>query len=537
MKRFALLFALSAAACSSSSSDAPPADTGGEDSGTDTDIVSETGRPMGTVVTTDKGPVVGLEAKGVIAFYDIPYAAPPTGDLRWKPPQPRAPWTEVRDATKRGVACPQGKDPIVMTTPTIAEDCLALNVWTPAVTGKRPVMVFVHGGSFTNGSGNYALYDGTNLAQNDVVTITINYRLGALGFLAHPLLTAESDKHSSGNYGFLDQQAALAWVKANAAKFGGDPDDVTLFGESAGAISTCVHVVSPLAKGLFHRAISESGTCTLVNVPLKDPGTAAEDSMEERGARFAKDLGCTDLACLRAKPIDALLAATTGGGIGTTELGIGPTIDGYVVPSDPRTLLKTGPANDVPYIIGTNGNEGSIFTQSLVISTEAQYEALVKAGNPLIGDQLLTIWKAADYPTPKDAYTALVSEGLFVCPARNAVRSVSKRTNAWLYHFEHVPPVGKTLGIGSFHSSELFFVFGNFEQYYTSPTDDELALSKTMSGYWTRFAKAADPNGGTALPWPKYDATSDSHLVLETTQSIGSHLAQAHCDALDAIVP
>jgi para-nitrobenzyl esterase len=536
VKRSVLLFAL-LAGCSSSSSEAPASDTGGEDSAVDTEVPSETGRPMGTVVATDKGPVVGLEANGVIAFYDIPYAAPPTGDLRWKPPQPRAAWTDVRDATKPGVACPQGKDPILMSTPITAEDCLALNVWTPSVTGKRPVMVFVHGGSFTNGSGNYALYEGTNLAKNDVVTITINYRLGALGFLAHPLLTAESDKHSSGNYGFLDQQAALAWVKANAAKFGGDPENVTLFGESAGAISTCVHVVSPLAKGLFHRAISESGTCTLVSVPLKDPGTAAEDSMEERGTRFAKDLGCTDLACMRSKPIDALLNATTGGAIGGTELGIGPNIDGWVVPSNPRKLLETGPANDVPYILGTNGNEGSLFTQTLVISNEAQYEAIVKAGNPLIGDQLLSIWKASDYPTPKDAYTALVGEGLFVCPARHAVRAVSKRTSAWLYHFEHVPPIGKTLGLGSFHSSELFFVFGNFDQYYATPSEEELALSKTMEGYWTRFAKAADPNGGTALAWPKYDATADSHMVFETTQSIGTNLVKAHCDALDALIP
>ncbi|MGZ6096519.1 MAG: carboxylesterase/lipase family protein [Polyangiales bacterium] len=536
MKRFALLFAL-LAGCSSSPSEAPANDTGGEDAPADTETVTETGRPMGTNVTTDKGPVVGVQTSGVLAFYDIPYAAAPTGDLRWKPPQPRAPWTEVRDATKRGVACPQGPDPVLMKVPDNAEDCLALNVWTPSLTGKLPVMVFVHGGSFTSGSGNYAFYDGTNLAQKNVVTITINYRLGALGYLAHPLLTAESDKKSSGNYGFLDQQAALAWVKANAEKFGGDPGNVTLFGESAGAISTCIHVVSPLAKGLFHRAISESGTCTLVNVPLKDPGTAAEDSMEERGTRFAKDIGCSDLACMRAKPVDALLTATTGGGIGTTELGIGPNIDGWVVPSNPRQLLVSGPANDVPYIIGTNGDEGNLFTQSLTITTAAQYEALVKAGNPLIGDQLLAIWKAADYPTPKDAYNALIGEGLFVCPARHAVRAVSKRTNAWLYHFEHVPPVGKTLGLGSFHSAELFFVFGNFDGYYTSPTTEELALSATMEGYWTRFAKAADPNGAGALAWPKYDAATDQHIVFETTTKIGSGLAQAHCDALDKIVP
>jgi para-nitrobenzyl esterase len=522
--------------CSSSSASQPVADGGpvndGEaDSGS---LDASTDAPSGPVVSTDKGAVRGVVEDGVQKFWDIPYAAPPTGALRWKPPQPRATWSDVRDGTQPGVGCPQGINPLTKTSVKSDEDCLALNVFTADTSAKKPVMVFIHGGSFVFGAGNDPIYDGAELAKRGVVVVTINYRLGALGFLGHPLLTAESENKASGNYGLLDQQAALAWVKTNAEKFGGDPANVTVFGESAGAISVCLHVVSPLGKGLFHRALSESGTCTLVTTPLHDPGTPAEDSAEERGKRFMTEVGCSDLACLRAKPVDDLLAKQPSALIDAKDIGFAPNIDGYVVPSDPRKLLISGPANDVPYLFGSNADEGSIFAQGVAIANETQYEAAVRAANPAIADELLKIYPASEYPSPKAAYEALLGEGLFNCPARASARAVSGRAPAYLYHFEHPTPIGKTLGYGVFHASELWFVFGGFANYYATPTGDDKQLSDAMGGYWTRFAETGDPNGDSAVMWPRYD-TSDTAMILDVPLKTSTGLLQKHCDALDAL--
>jgi len=520
VKRTSLVLASLLLACSGSSNNDNPQPT---DSGVDT-APETSSDPL--VIDTDKGKVRGSGGVDGAAFYDIPFAAAPVSALRFAPPEPRPAWNDVRDATKRGPACPQGPDAITMTKPEQNEDCLALNVWTPKLdaAAKAPVMVFIHGGSFTSGSGNMALYDGTNLSKKGVVVVTINYRLGPFGFFASP-------GGPSGNQGILDQRAALSWVKANVEKFGGDPGKVTIFGESAGAISVCLHMVSPGSKGLFHRAIAESGTCALVNTPLTNTSTA-EDSGEERGARLIKDLGCSDLACARGKTTDEILAKASGGGIGSTELGFTPVIDGTVIPNAPQKLLGTGPASDVPFIVGANADEGNLFTTTIAITNVTEYEAYVRGTYPSLGDELLKIYPASAFPSPKAAYNAILGDVLFVCPARNAAKMMSARVPTYLYHFTHVTDVGRLYGLGAFHASELWFVFGNYLAPLGSPTAAEKALGDAIGNHWTSFAKGQEPTA-----WPKYTVADDKHLVLGTAISVGTALNKDRCDALAKLVP
>lgn len=528
MTRTLPLLSLVLLACSSSNNDPQPA--GGTDSGVDSGSDTATSDPL--TVVTDKGSVLGVPSGPGAAFFDIPYASAE----RFSPPVAHAPWTDVRDASKRGPACSQGADTFSMTKPIQSEDCLALNVWTPATNGKAPVMVFIHGGSFTSGSGNLPLYDGAALRARGVVVVTINYRLGAFGFLAHPDLSKASGKDASGNQGFLDQVAALDWVKRNITNFGGDASNVTIFGESAGAISVCLHVVSPLSKGLFHKAISQSGSCALVNQRLRNT-TPIEDTAEDRGVRFAKELGCEadTVACLRKKTPDELIAKATGGGIGGGELGFGPNIDGYAVPAPPQQMLLDGPANDVPYLMGANADEATLFTSSLMLNTAAEYEAAVRTLNPILADKLLEIYPASAFATPKAAYNALLGDALFVCPARNTAAGLAPRKPTYLYHFTHVTTFGKTYNLGSFHASELWFVFGNFALPLAVPSADEKAISQAMGDYWTNFAKTGDPNGGTAVAWPKYTVAEDKHLVFTTPIASATGLTKARCDALSKL--
>lgn len=540
MARLLTLLPLLAVACSSSSESPAQAPDAGQDAVADTQGDGAPGDPW--VVSTDRGPVRGGAAGLGASFLGVPYAAAPASALRFAPPQPRAAWTDVLDAKKLPPACPQGVDPVTKVKPEQSEDCLFLNVWTPKIdrAAKAPVMVFIHGGSFEAGSGSLPVFDGERLANRGVVVVTINYRLGPLGFLAHPAFNG-GEKGTSGNWGLLDQKAALEWVKRNVEGFGGDPGNVTVFGESAGAVSVCLHVTSPRAAGLFHRAISQSGTCALVNTPLRDPGTPGlEDSAEERGARLAKAVGCEGAdpaACLRAKPVDDLVAAGTGGGIGGKELGFGPAIDGWYVPASPHARLITGPANDVPYVIGTNADEATLWTSALKITTTAEYEAAVRSTAPLYADELLKIWPASAFSSPKVAYDTFLGELLFTCPAREEARAVSARVpGTFLYQFTYVTSFGKLYGLGAFHTSELWFVFGNFTAPLTFPSADEKSLAEAMGGYWTRFAKSGDPNGD-GVAWPKYTTAGDAHLSLGAPITAGTALVKARCDALKKLAP
>jgi para-nitrobenzyl esterase len=518
-----------AAACGDSGSEA--------DAGATSDAAPA---PDGAVpprqVSTTSGPVVGHADGATTAFLGIPYAAPPTGERRWRPPVAPAPWTEPRIAEGFGPACPQkaaARDQDLVQD----EDCLSLNVWTPALVpaASLPVMVFVHGGGFRRGASSSELYDGALLAAaGPVVVVTLNYRLGAIGFLAHAALSGESEHGVSGNYGLLDQQAALRWVRDNIAGFGGDPQNVTFFGESAGAMSLCAHMVSPLAAGLFHRAIGESGPCSTMTTPLR--AAAGTPSGEGLGATLAGVLGCGDAAdvaaCLRAVPAATVVEASQQPG----EVGgarYQPIVDGYVLPEAPMAALAAGrfAALDA-FIAGTNRDEATMFTQQRTMETAADFVEVVGGIVPAHVDDVLALYPPASYPTVKDAYNAFVTDLWFTCPTRALTRFVAaKGTPAYLYHFTRPTAVGAALGLGVYHGSELAFVFGTFGDR-TAPTPGELAMSAAMMGYWTGLATAGTPGGEVA--WPARTAVRDDYLELGLVIRASTGLHAEACDAMES---
>jgi para-nitrobenzyl esterase len=493
-----------------------------------------------TLITTDKGPVQGMVEGTTRAFLGIPFAAPPTGALRWKPPQPRAAWTAPRNATQVGVYCPQlselGSSPMDGTS----EDCLTLNVWTPSAVaaGGRPVMVWIHGGGFTIDSGADPVFDGQSLSEaTGAVIVTLNYRLGPLGFLALAALDAEDPSHpASGNYGFQDQRAALSWVKTNIAAFGGNAADVTLFGESAGGISTCLHLVSPPSQGLFQRAIIESGPCAIAN------NTKAFE--EAQGQSFATALGCTDptsvLACLRGKTPDEILVALPlkTGEISPSGVAWFPYADGVDLPDQPETLLEGGQFAKVPVLLGTNKNEGTLFfALGVSVTDESSFQTLMESLFPGQGTAIVGMYPIMSFASPQAAAAEAFGDGAFVCPTRRAARALTKGgTTAYLYQFTHAVTTGLFQGLGVYHSSEVPFIF---ENPYIGITLDaqELTLSAAMRGFWSTHAANGKPSAQGGVAWPVYDATSDTNMVLDLQLSTETGLKSAICDFWDGITP
>ena len=516
--------------------------TGGSASTTTTTTTStttSTTEDAPTLIETDKGKVQGVSSEGTRAFLGIPFAAPPVGALRWKPPQPAAAWSDVLDAKTKGAQCPQlaslGNSPKTGTS----EDCLNLNVWAPAKPSDTPapVLVWIHGGGFTIGSGSELTYDGAALsAATGAIVVTMNYRLGPLGFLAHSALAKEDPSHpGSGMYGFEDQRAALAWVKANAAAFGGDPSKITLFGESAGGISTCLHLFSPKSAGLFDRVIIESGACSFAG--------ATEAIAETQGDDLATAVGCTDpasaLSCLRGKSADDLLLALPKkvAEIGPGGAGWLPIVDGVNIPDQPKTLLDAGSFTKVPTIVGSNKDEGTIFFAiGLSATTDQEYLDLMNGMFAGHGAEIVAKYPASAYPSVKDAAAAAIGDGYFICPTRRVARGLAAAgAPTYMYHFTHAP---KALlpGLGAFHSAEVPFIFQN--PYLGIVLDDEEAkLSAAMIGYWSSLAEKGDPNGGGAAPWPKYDMAKGEHIILDLALSTGTGAHQGACDFWDPIGP
>ncbi|MBI5722953.1 MAG: carboxylesterase family protein [Planctomycetes bacterium] len=499
------------------------------------------------IIKLDSGQISGTlvgKDKDVAVFKGIPFAAPPVGDLRWKPPQPAKPWEGVRKCGRFGNICPQ-PNKMAALVPSDGqpqnEDCLYLNVWAPANApagkGKLPVMVWIHGGGCTTGSGSSKSYDGENFARSGVVLVTINYRLGALGYLAHPLLNKESDKGVSGNYGMLDQIAALEWVKRNISAFGGDPDCVTIFGESAGGLSVCRLMVSPNAKGLFHRAIAESGGAHGRNRLLKqDQGKLL--SGENVGLQLARDLGCDGkedvLAAMRAKSADEILTAQNAA-VGIFAKGVqwGPIVDGCVMPEDPVAVFEAGRQNKVPFMAGSNADEGTLFMGNLQIKGLIGYKVLMKLAFGQNADEMMKLFPAA---TDEEAYNAICkSTGVasFIMPARFLVRSVSQSgQKAWLYHFTRVPDLAAYKKLGCFHSLEVVYVFNNYSSALKA-TDVDRELCKAMMGAWIQFAKTGDPNREGLPAWPTYDAKTDQHLEFGDKIEAKSGLYKEACDLVE----
>ncbi|MEH3158850.1 MAG: carboxylesterase family protein [Sphingomonas taxi] len=454
-----------------------------------------------TQVTVDTGALQGARAGETLVFKGIPYAAPPVGPLRWRAPAPAAAWTGTRNATRYGAACPQGpehKEPWAQVG-TQSEDCLFLNVWRPARAGRYPVMVFIHGGGFTYGAAGVPLYDGAGLAARGAVIVTLNYRLGRLGFFAHPALTRENPGGPLGNYAIMDQVAALQWVKRNIGRFGGDPANVTLFGESAGAGSVQILMDSPGAKGLFHKAISESGAGGSALFPIRGGALNAEAV----GQLWAASLGLANATADQLRAIPLAEVVKNGRAF--------PFIDGKVVVHSPGEPFYRRAEMPIPLIIGGNSNESSLGGM-----TEAAAKALLGPDfQPLLDGYVAESGKPAAI-----AAVDLAEDAGFVLPSfALADRHAAAGHPAFVYYFDQVPVDGRAGAAGTDHGGELEYVFG------TKPVEHrwdarDAAVSKMMGDYWVRFARTGDPNGGGAPQWPRVTTLPTAYLhVGATTQA------------------
>lgn len=449
-------------------------------------------------VTIAQGRLAGTSRDGVDAFRAIPYAAPPVGSLRWRAPAAPKPWRGVRDASAFGPVCPQPRvDWAGHDLDRQSEDCLTLNVWTPKLAGpaRLPVMVWFHGGGYTNGAGSQGTYEGTKLAKRGAVIVTVNYRLGALGFLADPALTAESPLHTSGNYGLLDQIAALKWVRANIARFGGDPGNVTIFGQSAGGGSAMLLTISPLARGLFHKAIFESGAALRLPGGGTGPGPTLREA-EKAGSALARALHATSIAALRALPPSAFLGREVPG------VSTGPILDGKVAPSDITAAYRAGRDARVPVLLGWNSDEAARF---LGKTTRAQYLENLKSFGPLAAD-LLRIYPASTDSQATQAAIDLASDTEFGWRGWSLAQARLAKGSAplFVYLFDNPPPgPDGTRTKGAVHSDELSYVWGNDNHSkYWSLSD--MDLENTIESYWVNFARTGDPNGAELTRWAPY---------------------------------
>jgi len=505
-------------------------------------------------VTVDGGMISGQAKGDVVMFKGIPYARAPVGPLRWKPPEPVAPWEGVREATEYGAACLQPNLPgMDLKHAKRSEDCLYLNVWTAAKSAseKRPVMVWIHPGANLIGSGDLSTplgQDGEALAKQGVVFVSFNYRLGPFGYFAHPLLSKESPHNASGNYGLLDQIAALKWVRKNIRAFGGDPGNVTIFGESAGGHDVGVLTASPLAKGLFHRAISESGACGgglpgFANRYLRESWYGKEPA-EKQGERVAKELGCADaadpLAALRALSAEDLLVRSRPS-MGGPEPGnfFGPVVDGWVLPDDVKTIFDEGKQNKVPFIAGTNADEMTIFLLTSPFPSIDVYRGFLASpqGYGKFGSDVFSLYPATEPSDILKSFRDLLRDSTFIAPARSLVRAVSKNGGkAYMYHFTVAPP-GPMPGLGAFHTAEIPFVFNDIERVKTTfqvPFEEKhQALADTMSAYWVQFARTGNPNKEGLPEWPAYDAAKDQYMEFGEVVQVGQGLKKERLDLWD----
>jgi para-nitrobenzyl esterase len=486
------------------------------------------------VKTTDGMLKGGKSADGKISiFKGIPYAAPPVGDLRWKPPAPAPRWDGVRDATEFGAQCMQGAIFGDITFPRAAsEDCLNLNVWTPATTAaeRLGVMVWIHGGGFQAGAGPEPRHDGEALARKGVVVVTLNYRLGVFGFLAHPELASESGRNAAGNYGLLDQVAALQWVRDNIAAFGGDPGNVTIFGESAGSFAVSALMASPLATGLFHKAIGESGAYFAAGASALTLQSLAET--EERGVKFASSIGAESLAALRARPATEILQAAL-----KFQPWFTPNLDGYCLPVDVYAIYASGKQAHVPLLAGWNADE----VRSGVVLAKQKATA-----------QSFAILKA--YPASNDAEAlesaAALASDMFIGHATWKWIEMHAQTGGapvYRYSFDRkipVPPDMKVNGmaatardVGARHAGEIQYVFGTLDSVPNVTWEQsDRKLSDAMVTYWANFARTGDPNGGGLPAWPKYDLESSRVLHLDETIHDAPDPLRARYETLDTYV-
>ena len=468
----------------------------------------------GPVVAAPAGSIAGTMQDGIRTFQGIPYARPPVGALRWRAPMPLPRWQGVRQATAFGPACvqPQGGPPSIYSPAApmpVSEDCLTLNVWAPRDAAHAPVFFWIHGGALVTGSSREPLYDGRRLAERGIMVVSINYRLGVLGWMAHPELSAESPAHISGNYGLMDQIAALQWVKHNIAAFGGDPANVTIAGESAGALSVMYLMSSPVAHGLFAKAVSESGY--MISMPALKRSVYGAPSGEAAGQMLGVALAKPTIADLRAADAQALTDAAAKGGFGPWGL-----VDGKLLPEQMVEAFDAGRQAKVPLLVGFN--QGEIRSLKMlapkVPASPTDYERTIRERYGDLADAFLRLYPSA---AMQDSVYATTRDALYGWTAqRMAVKQTATGASAYLYLFDHGYPAEDAAGLRAFHASELPFVFGNTDR--TPPrwpaipdTPAQHALSDAMVGYWASFARDGRPSATGAAAWPAYGA--DGHFL------------------------
>lgn len=491
--------------------------------------------------TTTIGSIQGIDGGGACIFLGIPFAAPPVGNLRWKPPRAAPSRTTPLNAVIAPASCPQ----INLAGALVgSEDCLKLNVWTPdpMPAGRAPVIVWLHTGGFLQTSANFAAHNGQRLAeQTGAIIVAPNYRLGPFGYLAHTLLSAEDDAYpSSGNYGFLDQRAALVWVRDHIAAFGGDPDSVTIAGTSAGSLSVSLHLVSPGSAGLFSRAIMQSGFASYLWRSSAEATSQGNDFMAALGCASAPD----PMVCLRGRGRDDVLRALPTGQdqvVETARVQWGPVVDGLEIPDQPRLLYERGAFTTVPVLLGTNRDEGWPFVDRSFPTglSAAQYETALSNEFGADAAAVLGVYPAEGFVSPKHALARLVGDVEYVCEARRVAQLLERRkTPVFLYSFDYeVDDVAPDLVI---HGLETNLVFGT---NYGAPSNHvlnagDVSLFDRVSRYWTRFAATGDPNvdDPTSQRWPAFTHPAgpgrgaDKYIVLDTNVSEARRPRERQCD-------
>jgi para-nitrobenzyl esterase len=464
----------------------------------------------------------------ITTYKGIPFAAPPVGSLRWREPQPVMAWPGVLKADRFSASCIQQIVPEFgpwtyefMTHNDVSEDCLYLNVFTAAqsVTGKRPVFVHIYGGGFMQGSAAVPIYDGEGLAKKGLVVVTFNYRVGALGFLAHPELTKESGHQASGNYGLMDQIAALRWVHENIARFGGDPNNVTIDGQSAGSMSVHDLTAAPLARGLFHRAIAQSGGSSVggVGITIEPPALAAA---EAEGRKFAEAKGAKSLAELRALSWRKILEPVPGANP-MRGPAFAPIVDGYVLPAPFMDVIAQGKQNDVETLTGgTTGELGGLFAPREPMTAQGfQEQARKRYGDK--ADEFLKLYPAATDEQAQIAQRDSTRDQALVAIYLWAkVRSKTAKTKVYEYLWDHALPGPDAAKYGAFHSSEIPYVMNNLDNSKRPFTEADRKIATMMSSYWANFAATGNPNGSGLPMWPVLGAKPEVMEVGDKTEPI-----------------
>lgn len=479
-------------------------------------------------VRTESGLMRGVAGRDatITVFKGVPYAEPPVGNLRWAPPRPPRSWQGVRPAEHFSDGCAQIFPKLDFAK---TEDCLYLNVWTPAASASAglPVFVWIHGGGFRVGSGQEPLFDGEDLARKGLVAVTLNYRLGIIGFFAHPELTKESSHHASGDYGLLDQLAALQWIRRNIKAFGGDPKKVTIFGQSAGAFSVNALVASPLAKGLFRAAISDSGG---VGAGFGQTGMPSLEDSENAGVKFAETVGARSLAELRALPAEKLLQAGTI---------VGPNVDGWFLPESAAALFENGKENKVPMLLGSNSDEGQHLIRSAL--SAGDYIQRAHSGYATDAGQFLILYPGDSDAAAKTSQQVQIADRAALAERDLAGNVVRGGARAFLYYFSYLDTGGynsepPTLGLalGADHGAELPYVFGLLNRWKTTVPESDLKMQSVVMSYWTNFAKTLDPNGVGLPIWKSYGESNDAVMVLDHSVGMRPHPRAAQLDFLQA---